>query len=184
MRHTMKLAAAVLSVTATAVAIAAPASAGCQRFGFTVNDYGKDGPTKDAKSLLDKLIASKMAEKGIKKFTTGEKAVTCELFLNFIVFDEHTCTAEATTCWDGAPLPKGETTASVDATAGKPKPDATKKAAVKTDAAKTSALKTTAAKPAEAKAAAPAAPDAAKAAEPAKAADAPAAADTAKPAAQ
>ena len=27
----------------------------------------------------------------------------CELFLNFIVFDEHTCEASALVCWGGGP---------------------------------------------------------------------------------
>ncbi len=91
-----------------------PANAECKRYGFTVNDYGKDGPTKDAKELLDKLIASKMSEKGVKDFHTGKKSVSCELFLNFIVFDEHTCTAEATVCWGGTPLPNSEQTAAAE----------------------------------------------------------------------
>ena len=51
MRAPLTLAAAVLFGVAIG---AAPADASCKRFGFTVNDYGKDGPTKDAKSLLDK----------------------------------------------------------------------------------------------------------------------------------
>ena len=126
MRQTIKLAVAATTLSFVALAIAEPASAACERFGFSVNDYGKDGPTKDAKSLLDKHIAKKLAERGITKFTTGTKDVKCELFLNFIVFDEHTCTAEATACWDGAPLPKGETTAAID------------NKAVKTDADKAS----------------------------------------------
>ncbi len=111
MRATLKLAAVAAGMALAGGALAVPASAGCQRLGFTVNDYGKDGPTKDAKDLLDKLIATKMSERGITKYTTGKKDVKCELFLNFIVFDEHTCTAEATVCWDGTPLPKGETAA-------------------------------------------------------------------------
>jgi hypothetical protein len=198
MRYTMKLAAvaagklaaAAASATLVAAALAPPAMAGCQRFGFTVNDYGKDGPTKDAKELLDKQITKKLAERGITKFTTGTKTVKCELFLNFIVFDEHTCTAEATACWDGAPLPKGETTAAVQSNAAKPT-DAKSSDAKPSDAkpAKTATMKTTASKPADAavKAAEPATPaaDTSKAAEPAKAADAPAAAtDAPKPAAQ
>lgn len=85
-----------------------PASAACTRLGFSVNDYGKDGPTKDAKDLLDKYIAKWTGEHGIAKYTTGKKDVNCELFLNFILFDEHTCKAEATVCWDGSPLPKSE----------------------------------------------------------------------------
>ena len=87
---------------------ATPADAACKRMGFLVNDYGKDGPTKDAKELLDKDIAKKMAAQGVKTYKVGTKSVKCELFLNFIVFDEHTCTAEATVCWDGTELPKSE----------------------------------------------------------------------------
>jgi len=79
---------------------AAPADASCKRFGFTVNDYGKDGPTKDAKELLDKHIAEWAAEQKIKDYKTGPKSVNCELFLNFVVFDEHTCTASANVCWN------------------------------------------------------------------------------------
>jgi hypothetical protein len=82
-----------------AMSVAMPAHAKCTRLGFSVNDYGKEGPTNDAKNLLDKYIASWTAERGIKKYTAGEKSVNCELFLDFIVFDEHTCRAEADVCW-------------------------------------------------------------------------------------
>lgn len=175
-----------LALTAAACAVfsgamSAPASAACQRLGFTVNDYGKDGPTKDAKSLLDKHIAKKMAERGITKFNTGAKSVKCELFLNLIVFDEHTCTAEATVCWDGAPLPKSETTAAVDKKADKP-------AAAPAAKADKATLKTTAGKPkAEATAkpaAAPTSTDAPAAAPAAKNTGTPAWAAEAKPPAQ
>lgn len=117
----------VAAIAAAAVfgAAAAPASAECKRYGFTVNDYGKDGPTKDAKELLDKLIASKMSEKGVKDFHTGKKSVACEQFLNFIVFDEHTCTAEATVCWGGTPLPNSEEAAVEANTATKTSSDDT-----------------------------------------------------------
>src|SRR6476661_6592722 len=67
-------------LAAVMCAAATPAGAACQRLAFLVNDYGKDGPTKDAK-----------------------KDVKCELFLNFIVFDEHTCEASALVCWGGGP---------------------------------------------------------------------------------
>ncbi|MFN0217898.1 MAG: hypothetical protein ACKVP4_03675 [Hyphomicrobium sp.] len=83
-----------------------PATAGCTRLGFSVNDYGKDGPTNDAKALLDKYIEKKMAERGVKTYRVGKKDVNCELFLNFIVFDEHTCRADATVCWDDVAAPK------------------------------------------------------------------------------
>jgi hypothetical protein len=92
-------------VAAVLVSAATPASAKCQRLGFSVNDYGKEGPTRDAKDLLDKYIVEWTAQRGIKKYTVGKKDVTCELYLNLIVVDEHTCTARATVCWgdDAAP---------------------------------------------------------------------------------
>ena len=108
MRPSVNVVAALATAATFFAAVAVPASAECKRYGFTVNDYGKDGPTTDAKSLLDKLIATKMSEKGVKDYKTGPKKVSCELFLNFIVFDEHTCTADATVCWGGTPLPSSE----------------------------------------------------------------------------
>jgi hypothetical protein len=87
-----------------------PAEAGCKRMAFLVNDYGKDGPTKDAKSLLDKHITEWAAQQGIKDYSVGTKSVSCYQFLNFIVFDEHTCTASANVCW-------GPDKKAVDATA-------------------------------------------------------------------
>jgi hypothetical protein len=91
-------------VTAAAVVVAAAFAAGgaearCTRLAFSVNDYGKDGPTKDAKALLDKYIADWTKTKGIASYTVGKKDVSCELFLNFVVFDEHTCKASALVCW-------------------------------------------------------------------------------------
>ncbi|MGD9670351.1 MAG: hypothetical protein AB7U75_15140 [Hyphomicrobiaceae bacterium] len=91
---------AVATAAALTVSTALPAQAKCTRLGFSVNDYGKEGPTADAKKLLDKYIASWTAERGITKYRTGKKDVTCDLFLNFIVFDEHTCRAEADVCWN------------------------------------------------------------------------------------
>lgn len=97
MRHALKIAAAAGLIAAAA---ASPAAAKCTRLAFSVNDYGKDGPTKDAKVLLDKYVAQWTSERGIKSYRTGKKDVKCELFLDFVVFDEHTCRAEATVCWD------------------------------------------------------------------------------------
>ena len=91
--------AAALVLAISSIAIVQPAEAKCTRLAFSVNDYGKDGPTKDAKKLLDKYISEWTAERGITNYTTGNKDVKCELFLDFIVFDEHTCRAEANVCW-------------------------------------------------------------------------------------
>jgi hypothetical protein len=94
------------ALTGALVVATHPAFAGCRRMGFTVNDYGKEGPTRDAKNLLDKHIATWAAEQGIEKYSVGKKDVSCELFLNLILFDEHTCTATATVCW-GPDINKG-----------------------------------------------------------------------------
>jgi pyruvate/2-oxoglutarate dehydrogenase complex dihydrolipoamide acyltransferase (E2) component len=93
-RHAAAIACSILPLLA-----ATAADAKCTRLGFSVNDYGKDGPTKDAKDLLDKYVAKWAADNGVKGYTIGKKTVTCELFLDFGVFDEHTCRAEAPVCW-------------------------------------------------------------------------------------
>jgi hypothetical protein len=103
-------AALALSLTASV------AEAKCTRLAFSVNDYGKDGPIKDAKELLDKYIADWAKQRNIGKYTVGKKDVSCELFLDFIVFDEHTCKAEATVCWPDGGAPA--TTASVGTAKG------------------------------------------------------------------
>lgn len=103
----IRLAAAFVATIAAVAGLSAPADAApnCTRLGFSVNDYGKDGPTKDAQQLLEKYVAQWAAERGIKKYKVGKKDVSCELFLDFIVFDEHTCKAEADVCWSGPPKP-------------------------------------------------------------------------------
>ena len=88
-----------LALLAAGMATPAAAAAACKKFSFLVNDYGKDGPTKDAKDLLDKYIVTWTKEKGIGKYTVGKKDVSCELFLNLVVVDEHTCKATAQVCW-------------------------------------------------------------------------------------
>ncbi|MCB1511269.1 MAG: hypothetical protein KDJ36_10230 [Hyphomicrobiaceae bacterium] len=100
MRSTILTAGAALIAAGLLVA---PAHAACKKLGFSVNDYGKKGPAKDAKKLLDKYIAEFAAKHGIKKYRVGKKTVTCELFLDVGLFDEYTCKAVATFCWRGKP---------------------------------------------------------------------------------
>ena len=105
MRHTFQIPAAVAAAALTAILSAVPAAATCTRLAFSVNDYGKDGPTKDAKQLLDKYVAKWAKDHSIAKYVTGKKDVSCELFLNFVLFDEHTCKASASVCWEGPAVP-------------------------------------------------------------------------------
>jgi hypothetical protein len=143
-----RFAAAIGFAGAAAALCAFPAEAGCKRMAFSVNDYGKDGPTKDSQDLLDKHIATWAAEQGIEKYTVGKKDVSCELFLNLIVVDEHTCTARATVCWGGDKLPSTQEAKKKDAAKTAAKADATGDGAA---AAKPEEAKD--AKPADAKAA-------------------------------
>ncbi len=91
---------------------AVPAQAACKRFGFLVNDYGKEGPANDAKALLDTQVKKWADEKGITNYKVGKKQVTCELFLDVGLFDEYTCTAKANVCWGD-----GQTNAAADGSA-------------------------------------------------------------------
>jgi hypothetical protein len=90
---------ALASALAVAALTAGSAEARCTRLAFSVNDYGKEGPARDAQALLDKYIADWTKAKGIASYTVGKKDVSCELFLNLIVVDEHTCKASALVCW-------------------------------------------------------------------------------------
>src|SRR5262245_42345201 len=99
---------------------ASSAAARCTTLAFSVNDYGKDGPTKDAKDLLDKYIAKWNKDNNVTNYTVGKKDVSCELFLNFIVFDEHTCKASALVCWPGDGGPPPATAAPAAGPAAKP----------------------------------------------------------------
>jgi hypothetical protein len=92
---------ALISAAVAASTFATTAEARCTRLAFSVNDYGKQGPTDDAKKLLDTYISKWAAERGVKQHTVGKKDVTCELFLDVGLFDEHTCKAAATVCWPG-----------------------------------------------------------------------------------
>ena len=111
-----KLSLAVASVLVSALAATAPAEAACKRFGFTVNDYGKEGPTNDAKNLLDKHISEWAAQNGVAAYQTGKKSVNCELFLDVILFDEHTCTASANVCWGDGVKPNNKGAEQAEAT--------------------------------------------------------------------
>ena len=111
-----KLSLAVASVLVSVLAATAPADAACKRFGFTVNDYGKEGPTNDAKNLLDKHIAEWAAQNGVAAYQTGKKNVSCELFLDVILFDEHTCTASANVCWGDGVKPNNKGAEQAEAT--------------------------------------------------------------------
>ncbi len=95
-------------------ALSAPADAACKKFGFTVNDYGKEGPTNDAKNLLDKHISQWASQNGVANYTTGKKSVNCELFLDVLLFDEYTCTASATVCWGDDAKKLGQQSADAD----------------------------------------------------------------------
>jgi hypothetical protein len=103
-----KLSLAIASVLVSAIAATAPADAACKKFGFTVNDYGKEGPTNDAKNLLDKHISEWAAQNGVTAYQTGKKSVNCELFLDVLLFDEHTCTASASVCWGDGVKPNNK----------------------------------------------------------------------------
>jgi hypothetical protein len=119
-----KVSSAVLGLASAALlwGVTTPAFAKCTRLGFSVNDYGKDGPTKDAKELLDKYVAEWAKSKGITNYRIGKKDVSCELFLNLILFDEHTCKAEAQVCWgDGEPAAAEKSAAKSEKAASKKK---------------------------------------------------------------
>lgn len=60
--------------------------AACQRLGFAVNDYGKKGPIRDAKKLLDGYIAKWTAERGIKRYRVGKKNGNLRVVLGFRIF--------------------------------------------------------------------------------------------------
>ena len=125
-----RLMSALLGCSAAICLSATAADAKCERFSYLVNDYGKEGPTRDAKNLLDKHIVKWAAEKGIKNYTVGPKTVKCELFLNFVVFDEHTCTATAQVCWGEGGIPTSPATPGATTAPPAKKPPAAKKAQI------------------------------------------------------
>ena len=122
--------ATALLTAATLPAGAAPAKRECQQLYFEVNDYGKEGPSRDAQALLDKLIVKWAQDKGIKTYKAEKKAVNCELFLDAVVFDEYTCKATADVCW----TPAKTLAKRVTKTEVKPAAQAKAKPAAKTEA--------------------------------------------------
>lgn len=92
---------ALIAVSAFTFSTGEASARQCTRLAYSVNDYGKEGPTRDAMKLLDVYAKRWTSERGIKAFTMGKKTVTCELFLDVILFDEYTCKAEASVCWGG-----------------------------------------------------------------------------------
>jgi hypothetical protein len=102
---------AIVAIAVAALIGATHAEAACTRLAFSVNDYGKVGPTKDATNLLDKYIADWARQKGIKSYSVSKKDVSCELYLDVIVFDEYTCKASALVCWPRSPGKAGDTKA-------------------------------------------------------------------------
>lgn len=72
----------------------------CVLKSYSVNDYGRIGPTRDALALLDKYVQEWADKEGIEHYAMGKKTVDCKLFLDVIVFDEYTCTAVAKVCWN------------------------------------------------------------------------------------
>lgn len=108
LRFSIKLAS--FAALAMMVLIVSAEARECKSMGFSVNDYGKEGPARDAQALLDKRIQTEMQAKGIKRYTVGKKTVSCKLFLDLIVFDEYTCTAIANVCWGFGPVTKQEVT--------------------------------------------------------------------------
>lgn len=170
-----RLFAVAAAAAVTSLGITSVAHAACTRLAFSVNDYGKEGPARDARNLLDKYIAKWTADRNIKQYTVGKKETTCELFIDLIVFDEYTCKAAATVCWSG-PMPPGHTTEAgsqppvLNKAAQRPRPAAATSAPVTTGSVQPRPAAAPGAAPAgAAPAAAPAAPKAAPAAAPAPA---------------
>ncbi len=71
----------------------------CEWHAFEVNDYGKEGPIRMARENLYKWVDNLKKEKRIKNVSVSERKPKCRLFLDFGIFDEHTCRIEAKICW-------------------------------------------------------------------------------------
>ena len=91
--------AVVDSAAVAAPVVPKPKARTCHRFAHSTNDYGKIGPTSEAKRLVEVAAKSWAASNKVKKFSMGAKSVKCVLFLDFGLFDEYTCTAEMSICY-------------------------------------------------------------------------------------
>ena len=78
-----------------------------QRLRQRGSDPGRQGAARQAHRRVG-------GQQGIKDYKVGKKDVSCELFLNFIVFDEHTCTAQRQRVL-GRRSGQGRTTSEADA---------------------------------------------------------------------
>jgi hypothetical protein len=84
----------------------------CDHLTYLVNDYGKDGPAKDANAGLDKTVAKFVADNKMTAYKQEKRGMSCELFLDFGFFDEYTCTASVDIC-PAKPAPKTTAAAKV-----------------------------------------------------------------------
>jgi len=101
MYRVLSVAALAMMFTVGAIGTSTPASAHgkCKVLGFEVNDYGKEGPKRDALRLLDGYIKKWAKENNIKSYhRSGKKKVSCKLYIDVGFFDEWTCTAKQTVC--------------------------------------------------------------------------------------
>jgi hypothetical protein len=98
-RKTVVKQAAFLLVLLSLAAAPAARAAECQLLASSVNDYGKDGPARDAQALLATHIQTFTAARGIKAYSSSTPSVSCKLYLDVGLFNEYTCRAEANVCW-------------------------------------------------------------------------------------
>lgn len=112
MRLRNLISAIALAIGIAAIAVSSPASAACKKLGFTVNDYGKVGPTADAKRLLPGYVAKWAKARGVAKYKMGKVSVSCYKFLDFGFVDEWTCKAVSNVCFKGR-VPPDPTEASI-----------------------------------------------------------------------
>lgn len=95
-----RLAAALACAGLATVPTADPAAAACRTLGFSVNDFGKEVPTRDSRSLLQDYVKRWTKEQGIRRYRVGKTTTTCKLYLKLpILGEEYTCKSQARVCW-------------------------------------------------------------------------------------